>query len=453
MRVGNGAFSQVQNDVYGALVDSLYIHTKADRSVPPQIWPIVADQVETAAAIWEQPDQGIWEARGEPKHYVSSKLMCWVALDRGARLANAGAARTSGPTPGARAPPRSTRTSSSAASRTVASCASTTTPTRSTPRHCSLPLVRFLPPDHDVVRATVARDRRRPHRPRPGAPLPGRGDRRRPRRARRAPSRSAPSGSPRRSRRSASPSRRGRCARQLLAFAGPLGLYAEEIEPRSGAHLGQLPAGVHAPGADQRGRPCDRRRAARGRSRGVGEDRGVQRDPQRSLRPARSDVPAEAAPVAARARRRRSRKSPARRSSELAGRAPASVRRRCPDRGPCARPASEATPAGGRSCGRGRAARAAGRRDPWPGIPRSTSRSRSPTRARTARSRTRVDAAEPEHAAHRRLALGGELLSGDDQQPAGAERPQVRLGLHRISAAGDVGGVGIGERLASGLDS
>jgi len=48
---------------------------------------VLVDQVECAARVWREPDQGIWEARGEPHHYVSSKLMCWVALDRGARLA------------------------------------------------------------------------------------------------------------------------------------------------------------------------------------------------------------------------------------------------------------------------------------------------------------------------------------------------------------------------------
>ena len=89
VRIGNGAFDQHQNDVYGALVDSVYIHTKAREHVPTELWEVVADQVEGAIGVWEQPDQGIWEARGEPKHYVSSKLMCWVALDRGARLATA----------------------------------------------------------------------------------------------------------------------------------------------------------------------------------------------------------------------------------------------------------------------------------------------------------------------------------------------------------------------------
>jgi len=54
---------------------------------PQRLWPVLTDQVECAARAWKQPDQGIWETRGQPRHYVSSKLMCWVALDRGARLA------------------------------------------------------------------------------------------------------------------------------------------------------------------------------------------------------------------------------------------------------------------------------------------------------------------------------------------------------------------------------
>jgi len=87
VRVGNGAYSQRQNDVYGAVVDSVYLHTKRRNHMPHDLWPLVEAQVERAAAVWRDPDQGIWEARGAPKHYVSSKLMCWVALDRGARLA------------------------------------------------------------------------------------------------------------------------------------------------------------------------------------------------------------------------------------------------------------------------------------------------------------------------------------------------------------------------------
>ncbi len=87
VRTGNGAFTQRQNDVYGAVLDSVYLHTRVGGHVPQRLWPVLKDQVQCAISVWQQPDQGIWEARGEPKHYVSSKLMCWVAVDRGARLA------------------------------------------------------------------------------------------------------------------------------------------------------------------------------------------------------------------------------------------------------------------------------------------------------------------------------------------------------------------------------
>src|SRR5439155_5738233 len=88
VRVGNGAFDQRQNDVYGALLDSVYIHAKVQDHLPHELWEALYRQVEAAIAVWEKADQGIWEARGDPQHYVSSKLMCWVALDRGCRLAD-----------------------------------------------------------------------------------------------------------------------------------------------------------------------------------------------------------------------------------------------------------------------------------------------------------------------------------------------------------------------------
>ena len=87
VRIGNGAYNQRQNDVYGAVLDSVYLHTKLGGRLPQRLWPVLEAQVKGAIASWKEPDQGIWEARGAPKHYVSSKLMCWVALDRGARLA------------------------------------------------------------------------------------------------------------------------------------------------------------------------------------------------------------------------------------------------------------------------------------------------------------------------------------------------------------------------------
>jgi GH15 family glucan-1,4-alpha-glucosidase len=66
---------------------SVYLHTRAGGHIPQRLWPILQDQVRCALDVWQKPDQGIWEARGEPKQYVSSKLMCWVAADRGSRLA------------------------------------------------------------------------------------------------------------------------------------------------------------------------------------------------------------------------------------------------------------------------------------------------------------------------------------------------------------------------------
>ena len=88
VRIGNGAFNQRQNDVWGALLDSIYLHEKALRgSGTPADRQLIRYQVEAAIDAWEHPDQGIWESRGQPQHYVSSKLMIWVAVDRGARLA------------------------------------------------------------------------------------------------------------------------------------------------------------------------------------------------------------------------------------------------------------------------------------------------------------------------------------------------------------------------------
>jgi alpha,alpha-trehalase len=87
VRIGNGAFDQRQNDVFGAALDSVLLHTRRSQRLPRRLWPLVKDQAECAQAVWRQPDQGIWEARGKPRHYVSSKLMCWTAMDRAAKLA------------------------------------------------------------------------------------------------------------------------------------------------------------------------------------------------------------------------------------------------------------------------------------------------------------------------------------------------------------------------------
>ncbi len=88
VRIGNGAFDQRQNDVFGAALDSILLHTQRSSRLPRRLWPLVEAQARCATAVWREPDQGIWEARGEPQHYVSSKLMSWVALDRAAKLAH-----------------------------------------------------------------------------------------------------------------------------------------------------------------------------------------------------------------------------------------------------------------------------------------------------------------------------------------------------------------------------
>jgi alpha,alpha-trehalase len=87
VRIGNGAFDQRQNDVFGAALDSVLLHTRRSQRLPRRLWPLIQAQAENAKAVWRKPDQGIWEARGKPQHYVSSKLMCWVAMDRAAQLA------------------------------------------------------------------------------------------------------------------------------------------------------------------------------------------------------------------------------------------------------------------------------------------------------------------------------------------------------------------------------
>jgi GH15 family glucan-1,4-alpha-glucosidase len=87
VRTGNGAFGQKQHDVWGAVLDSVYLHTKSRDHLDERIWPILVRLVDAALAAWREPDRGMWEVRGDPQHFTSSKLMCWVAADRGARLA------------------------------------------------------------------------------------------------------------------------------------------------------------------------------------------------------------------------------------------------------------------------------------------------------------------------------------------------------------------------------
>jgi GH15 family glucan-1,4-alpha-glucosidase len=87
VRVGNGAWDQRQHDVWGVLLDSLYLHTRSRDRLDERRWPMIKRQVEAALRHWREPDQGLWEVRGPPKHFTASKILCWVAADRGAKLA------------------------------------------------------------------------------------------------------------------------------------------------------------------------------------------------------------------------------------------------------------------------------------------------------------------------------------------------------------------------------
>jgi GH15 family glucan-1,4-alpha-glucosidase len=87
VRIGNGAWDQRQHDVWGVLLDSVYLHVHSGELLDERRWPMLVHQVESALRYWREPDQGIWEVRGPPRHFTSSKVLCWVAADRGAKLA------------------------------------------------------------------------------------------------------------------------------------------------------------------------------------------------------------------------------------------------------------------------------------------------------------------------------------------------------------------------------
>ena len=154
VRIGNGAYNQAQHDVWGAVLDSIYLHTRSRDQLPDRLWPIIKRQVESALTNWRDPDRGIWEVRGDPKHFTSSKLMCWVAADRGARLARI------------RNDERmATRWEEAAAEIHADICANGVDERGVFVQHYEtdaldasllmMPLVRFLPPDDPRIRATV----------------------------------------------------------------------------------------------------------------------------------------------------------------------------------------------------------------------------------------------------------------------------------------------------------
>jgi alpha,alpha-trehalase len=87
VRIGNGAWDQRQHDVWGVLLDSVWLHTRTRDRLDERRWPMVRRQVECALQHWRDPDQGLWEVRGPPRYFTASKVLCWVAADRGVKLA------------------------------------------------------------------------------------------------------------------------------------------------------------------------------------------------------------------------------------------------------------------------------------------------------------------------------------------------------------------------------
>ena len=239
VRVGNNAYRQNQHDVWGAILDSFYLHTKSRDQLPDRIWPILVKQVETALENWREPDLGIWEIRSEPKHFTSSKLMCWVAADRGARLAEVRGELEYAARWQSAADEIKRDICDNAVDARGVFCQHYDT-TALDASVLLMPLVRFLPPTDERVRRTVLAIadeltidglviRYRATESDDG--LPG--------------EEGAFTicsfwlvsalieiGEPQRA--------RDLCER-LLSLASPLDLYAEEIDPRSGRHLGNFP--------------------------------------------------------------------------------------------------------------------------------------------------------------------------------------------------------------------
>jgi GH15 family glucan-1,4-alpha-glucosidase len=87
VRIGNAAWDQRQHDVWGVLLDSVGLYVRSGDELDDRRWPLLVQQVDAALEHWREPDQGIWEVRGPPRHFTSSKVLCWVAADRGIRLA------------------------------------------------------------------------------------------------------------------------------------------------------------------------------------------------------------------------------------------------------------------------------------------------------------------------------------------------------------------------------
>lgn len=87
VRIGNAAYKQLQLDIYGELIDSIYLYNKYGEAISRDLWLQLTDQINWLCDNWEQPDEGIWEVREGRQEFLYSRLMCWVAIDRMVRMA------------------------------------------------------------------------------------------------------------------------------------------------------------------------------------------------------------------------------------------------------------------------------------------------------------------------------------------------------------------------------
>ena len=88
VRIGNGAYGQFQLDIYGELIDAIYLYDKYGTPISFDFWTEVRRMANWVCDNWQRPDEGIWEVRGGQQHFVYSKIMCWIAVDRSLRLAD-----------------------------------------------------------------------------------------------------------------------------------------------------------------------------------------------------------------------------------------------------------------------------------------------------------------------------------------------------------------------------
>lgn len=240
VRVGNGAATQLQLDIYGAAMQLGFLTEQLGGEVPAARWPVIRELVETVASRWREPDSGLWEIRSAPRHHTFSKFQCWLAVDRAIRI---------GRDLGLKGPYREWERLCSEisddilargfdeAAGTFVQAYGSTEPDASV---LLLPLRGFLPAADERVRGTVEAVRRELEVA-DGLLL----------RYRNSDGLEGDEGAflmcsfwlVELLARMRELDEAGRLFERLLSLAGPLGLYGEEIDPSTGAHLGNFPQG------------------------------------------------------------------------------------------------------------------------------------------------------------------------------------------------------------------